>query len=231
MLSYADMVCSSLATDVTGYIAVDKTNGLTVLAFRGSKSVRNFITDVQFPTVATDLCNGCKVSQGFWTSWLEARDGVLAALKTTAASYPSSKVVVVGHSLGGAIADLATAEIKKGGTPADLYTFGAPRIGGATTSSFISNQGLGNIYRTTHKNDPVPRLPPVPLGFVHVSPEYYITSPNGVTPTAADITRYSGSINLLGNTGSNPLQLDISAHGWYFNAIGACGGSDFEFRK
>ena len=209
---------------------MDKTNSLTILAFRGSKSVRNFITDVKFPTIPTDLCPTCKVSLGFWTSWLEARPGVLAALKTTAATYPDSKVVVVGHSLGGAIADLAAAEIKKGGTPADLYTYGAPRIGGAGVSSFISNQGMGNIYRMTHKKDPVPRLPPVPLGFVHISPEYYISSPNGVAPAPADITRYEGSVNLLGNSGNNPLQLDIGAHGWYFNQIGACGGSDFEFK-
>ena len=137
---------------------------------------------------------------------------------------------MVGHSLGGAIATLAAADLKKRGTPADLYTYGAPRIGGTATSNFITNQGLGSISRVTHLNDPVPRLPPVALGFAHISPEYYITAPNNVPPTPADITKYEGSFNLMGNTGSNPLQLDISAHGWYFNQIGACGGSDFEFK-
>ena len=170
------------------------------------------------------------MSTGFWNSWLEARDGVLAALQTTAAAYPSSKVVVVGHSLGGALAALAAADLKKRGTPADLYTYGAPRVGGPATSNFISNQGMGTINRVTHKFDPVPRLPPVPFGFAHISPEYYISSPNKVPPTPADITRLDGSFNIMGNTGNNPLQLDITAHGWYFNSIGACGGSEFEFK-
>ncbi|KAL8833044.1 MAG: hypothetical protein Q9170_004549 [Blastenia crenularia] len=204
---------------------------LTVLAFRGSKSVRNFVADANFPATQTDICPTCTAHAGFWDSWVEARTGVLAALKTAAASHPSNRVIVVGHSLGGAIADLAAAEIRKSGVVADLYTYGAPRIAGKTLSDFITNQNMGGNFRTTHKNDPVPRLPPVVLGFVHISPEYYISTPNGVVPTANDITKYTGSINLLGNSGNNPLNTDLSAHGFYFNAVGACGGSDFEFRK
>lgn len=220
---------SSLVTDVTGYVAIDNTRSLTVVAFRGSKSVRNFVADGDFTATPTDICPGCTAHQGFWNSWVEARAGVLAALKTAAASNPNNRVIVVGHSLGGAIADLAAAEIRKSGVTADLYTYGAPRIANAALSDFITNQGAN--YRVTHKNDPVPRLPPVVLGFVHISPEYYISTPNDVVPTANDITEYSGSINLQGNSGNNPFDTDLSAHGWYFNQVGACGGSDFEFKK
>ncbi|KAL8867580.1 MAG: hypothetical protein Q9174_005575, partial [Haloplaca sp. 1 TL-2023] len=89
----------------------------------------------------------------------------------------------------------------------------------------------GGNFRVTHRNDPVPRLPPVVLGFVHISPEYFISTPNDVVPTANDITRYDGAINLFGNSGNNPLKTDLSAHGWYFNEVGACGGGGFEFKK
>ncbi|KAI4290696.1 MAG: hypothetical protein L6R35_000003 [Caloplaca aegaea] len=222
---------NSLKTDVTGYVAIDNTRALTVLAFRGSQSVRNFVTDANFPATQTDICPSCTAHAGFWDSWVEARPGVMAALKTAAASHPNNRVAVVGHSLGGAIADLAAAEIRKSGVTADLYTYGAPRIAGATLSNFISNQNMGGNFRVTHKDDPVPRLPPIVLGFVHISPEYYISSPNDVVPTANDITKYTGAVNLLGNSGNNPLNTDLSAHGWYFNAISACGGSDFEFKK
>lgn len=223
---------SSLKTDVTGYVAIDNTRSLTVLAFRGSKSVRNFITDVDFPATQTDICPSCTAHQGFWDSWVEARVGVLAALKTAAASHPSNRVVVTGHSLGGAIADLAAAEIRKSGITADLYTYGAPRVAGKTLSDFITNQNAGGNYRVTHIHDPVPRLPPVVLGFVHISPEYYISSPNQVVPTTNDITKYTGSINLMGNSGNNPLETDISAHGWYFGQVGACDpNSGFEFKN
>jgi hypothetical protein len=112
------------------------------------------------------------------------------------------------------------------------YTYGAPRIGSATISDYITNQSpaLGSTYRVTHKNDPVPRLPPVLLNFVHISPEYYISSGNGVPVTANDITVLTGNVNLSGNSGNNPLQLDTSAHLWYFGNISSCGGDDFEFK-
>ncbi|KAI4183409.1 MAG: hypothetical protein L6R41_005414 [Letrouitia leprolyta] len=221
---------NSLATDVTGYVAIDNTRSLTVIAFRGSKSVRNFVADANFPATQTDICPSCTAHAGFWNSWLEARSGVMAALKTAAASHPGNRVIVTGHSLGGAIADFAAAEVRKSGVTADLYTYGAPRIAGKALSDFITNQNMGGNFRVTHKNDPVPRLPPLALGFVHISPEYFISTPNNVVPTANDITKYTGSVNLQGNTGNNPLNTDLSAHGWYFNAVGACGGSDFEFK-
>ncbi|KAL8924995.1 MAG: hypothetical protein Q9172_002424 [Xanthocarpia lactea] len=213
---------SSLKTDVTGYVAIDNTRALTVLAFRGSSSVRNFVADANFLAEPTDICPSCTAHNGFWDSWVEARPGVLAALKTAAASHPNNRVIVTGHSLGGAIADLAAAEIRNSGITADLYTYGAPRIAGKTLSDYITNQNKGGNYRVTHKDDPVPRLPPVVLGFVHISPEYYISSPNNVVPTANDITQYSGSVNLMGNSGNNPLKTDLSAHGWYFGPISSC---------
>ena len=217
---------SSLVTDVTGYVAIDRTRSLTILAFRGSKSIRNYLADADFPTVPSDICSGCSVDQGFYNSWLEARSGILAALKSTAAANPTYKVVVTGHSLGAAIAAIAAAEIRNSGTNADLYTYGQPRIGGSTVSSYITNQNKGGNFRVTHTDDPVPRLPPLILGFVHISPEYYISSATGAPVTANDITQYTGSVNLRGNTGNIGSGTDTAAHGWYFNKIGACDTSD-----
>jgi len=216
---------SSLVTDVTGYIAVDKTRGLTVLSFRGSHTIRNFLADADFVQVPTDICDGCEAHQGIWDSWLETRVGILAALKTTAAQNPRSKVVVTGHSLGGAIADIAAAEIRKMGVPADLYTFGAPRIAGRKLSDFITNQNAGGNFRITHFDDPVPRMPPLFLGFVHISPEYFIDKGNDIVPTANDIKQLSGDVNMLGNTGE-PFKLDIAAHLWYFGKISGCSPHD-----
>lgn len=197
---------------MTGYIAVDHTRSLTVLAFRGSKSIPNFIADADFPAVPTDICPDCTVDQGFYNSWLEARTGVLAVLKSTAAANPSYKVVVVGHSLGGAIAAIAAAELRNAGTSTDLYTYGQPRIGGPMVSNYITNQNQGGNFRVTHYDDPVPRLPPLVLGFVHISPEYYIKSGNGVAVTAGDVTELTGSVNIMGNTGNfgNGVDLAVS---------------------
>ena len=217
---------------MTGYVAIDKTRSLTILAFRGSKSVRNYLADADFPTVPTDICSGCEVDQGFYNSWLEARTGVMSALKSAVAANPSYGVVVVGHSLGGAIAAIAAAELRNEGTSTDLYTYGQPRIGGATISDYITNQNKGGNFRVTHYDDPVPRLPPLLLGFVHISPEYYIRTGNYVPVTASDIDELTGSVNLLGNTLNIGNGFDLNAHGWYFNNISACDtNNSLEFKR
>jgi alpha-beta hydrolase superfamily lysophospholipase len=129
---------------------------------------------------------------------------------TAAAANPSYKVVVVGHSLGGAIAAIAATELRNAGTSTDLYTYGQPRIGGLIVSNNITNQNLGGNFRVTHLDDPVPRLPPLILGFVHISPEYYINTGNNVVVTAGDITKHSGPVNIFGNTGNIGNGADIA---------------------
>lgn len=219
---------NSLETDVTGFVATDSTNSLVVVSFRGSESVRNWLTDVDFPTVTTDICTGCSACAGFWNSWAEARDGVLAAVKSAKAANPGYQIAAVGHSLGGAIADFAAAELRNGGLDVALYTFGSPRIGGAPISDYISAQSTKN-YRVTHLNDPVPRLPPEILGFVHVSPEYYISSANYVPVTTADVTEFVGDDETQGNAGQDSI--DVTAHRWYFNNISDCYPGGFELRR
>ena len=147
-------------------------------------------------------------------------------MSSISAQYPSYSVVVTGHSLGGAIADIAAAELRNMGITSDLYTFGAPRIGDSTISDYITNQNQGGNFRTTHYDDPVPRLPPLLLGFVHISPEYYIDTGNNIIVTAGDVTELTGDINMSGNTGNIGDGVDLTAHGWYLNQIGACDTSD-----
>ncbi|KAF2192627.1 alpha/beta-hydrolase, partial [Zopfia rhizophila CBS 207.26] len=222
---------NSLKTDVTGFVAVDSTNQLIIVSFRGSASIKNWIVNFDMGAVNTDLCSGCTAHGGFWNSWVEARKGVLAAVKSAVAANPKYKIVATGHSLGGAIASLATAQLRKDGYTVALYTFGAPRIASSKLSDFITNQPGGN-YRVTHWNDPVPRLPPIAFNFVHISPEYYINKGNFQLVAEADIKIYPGSVNYGGNTAW--IGTDITAHTWYFNNIAECwidkliGGRDLD---
>jgi hypothetical protein len=103
---------SSLLTDVTGYVATDSTHNLIVTAFRGTRSLPNFLADAFLLQTSTDICSGCSAARGFYNSWNEARDSVLTAVKTASAANPGYQIAVTGHSLGGAIADLAAAELR-----------------------------------------------------------------------------------------------------------------------
>lgn len=108
-------VISSLITDVTGLVAVDSTNRKIVVNFRGSKSARNWLANLDFTAIPTDICPGCTVHQGFWNSWLEARPRILTAVKDAVARNPGYGIVSTGHSLGGAIATLAAANLRNSG--------------------------------------------------------------------------------------------------------------------
>ncbi|MCJ1254372.1 hypothetical protein MMC24_002187 [Lignoscripta atroalba] len=221
---------NSLLTDVTGYLSTTPSLSLLTLSFRGSKSIRNFIADANFVAIPTDICPGCTAHQGFWKSWLEARKGILAALTVAVAQNPSYRIVVTGHSLGGAIAQLAVADIRnKGlvGAGAALYTYGSPRVGNKALADYVTAQAGGN-FRVTHTDDPVPRLPPIVFGYRHVSPEYWVTAPTGVEPGTGDVQVLSGSANLMGNAGT--LGFNVDAHGWYLGPVSACSPKGFEFK-
>ncbi|KAJ4413210.1 hypothetical protein N0V91_000184 [Didymella pomorum] len=209
-------------TDVTGFLALDHTNKLIVISFRGSQSLDNWLTNLDFGFTDTDICNGCSAHSGFYQSWLDARDAVIPAVRATVKQYPTYTISVTGHSLGGAIAPFAAAQLRNLGFTVSLYTFGSPRIGGSAISSYISNQPGGN-YRVTHYNDPVPRVPLLAMGYVHLSPEYYIGTKNKVDVKAGDFQVIQGSISLFkGN--SAWLLTDVEAHRWYFTRMYDCGG-------
>ena len=87
-------------------------------------------------------------------------------------TYANYNTVVTGHSMGGALAQLAALTLDKlAKKPVSLYTYGAPRIGNDDLATAIASVRGGN-HRVTHLNDPVPRQPPGILGFAHAGPEY-----------------------------------------------------------
>ncbi|KAH5999947.1 hypothetical protein HBI83_221260 [Parastagonospora nodorum] len=208
------------STDVTGYIAVDHTNKLVVVSFRGSLTVDAWVTNYEFDTVDSDVCSGCTAHRGFWNSWVIARDTVNPAVQQASATFPKYKIVVVGHSLGGAVATLAAASLRNSGYKVALYNFGSPRVGGAKISNYITNQSGGN-FRFTHRNDLVPKVPLMTMGYNHISPEYYIDTPNQPEVTAQDISVFKGTANLfVGNQAS--LIWDPESHRWYFGSQYYC---------
>jgi predicted lipase len=68
---------------------------------------------------------------------------------------------VAGHSLGGAIATLATYEIKKIYPNDDVktYIFGAPRVGNKAFYLKFKSMTDNNVFRVVHMDDVVPHIP------------------------------------------------------------------------
>ncbi|KAJ5223285.1 hypothetical protein N7468_007827 [Penicillium chermesinum] len=204
--------------DTTGYLAVDNTNQLIVLAFRGSSDISNWVANLDYDLTDVDLCDGCQAHSGWWSAWGSGANDITAQVQSAQSTYPGYKLVVTGHSLGGAIAALGGSALRNAGYQLDLYTYGQPRVGNKALAEYLTNQA--DYWRVTHENDIVPRLPPESFGFSHASPEFWITSDNGVTPTTSDVQEIEGIDSNAGNTGEAIPSID--AHKFYIIAISAC---------
>ncbi|KAH8663945.1 Alpha/Beta hydrolase protein [Xylariales sp. PMI_506] len=216
-------------TDAEGFVAVDKTNDLIVVSFKGSHSIRNWITDILFLQESCDLVSGCEVHSGFYEAWQEIATQVEKALAAAVAANPTYPIIFTGHSLGAAIATLGVAYVRNLGYSIDLYTYGSPRVGNLNFVEYVTNQA-GAENRVTHYDDPVPRLPPILFNYRHTSPEYWLADGSATTEdyTATDIEVCDGYANVDCNAGTTGL--DTNAHNYYFVVIDGCDPEGLEFK-
>lgn len=103
-----------------------------------------------------------RVHRGFYRGYLAIRDELLAQIP------PSDEpVLIVGHSLGGAIGVLAAVDLNFNlGKQIHLVTLGSPRVGNA---AFIDacQRRIASHTRLVHGWDPVPRHPWPIWGYRH----------------------------------------------------------------
>ncbi|WYZ38561.1 hypothetical protein EsH8_III_000475 [Colletotrichum jinshuiense] len=220
---------SGLVSGLQGFVGTDPVRKNIVIAIRGSKNVRNWITNILFGFDDCDFVDDCKVHTGFSNAWDEVKDALLASVKSAKAANPSYTIVATGHSLGGAVATIAGADLRRDGYAIDIYTYGSPRVGNDAFTKFVTDQA-GAEYRVTHVDDPVPRLPPILFGYRHTSPEYWLSTGNATTVdyTVADIKICEGDASTKCNGGT--FGLNVDAHKYYLQRTGDCGTDGFQFR-
>lgn len=145
-----------------------------VLAFRGTeKKISDWLTDARCIPVVEGKT---RIHAGFldaFTKNVDAEGRTVEELVREILDRPEAKdergvllpLFITGHSLGGALALLATKLIAPDITGA-CYTFGAPRIGNYELFRFIKTP----VYRVINSSDIVPRAPPgaVMLVLTHV---------------------------------------------------------------
>ncbi|KAK2738264.1 hypothetical protein FQN57_007127 [Myotisia sp. PD_48] len=202
-------------SDSCGYIALSHTPApkRIIVSFRGTYSLTNAIVDLAVaPQVyvpyenATNpedgICDECTAHSGFLTSWANTRSWILPEVFDAIQNYPDYQLVVLGHSLGGAVATFAGLEFKLRGWNPHITTFGEPRVGNQALANYIDKQfGLTNAsagskgelvdpypayHRLTHVNDPIPLLPPSDLGYVSHAGEIFISTVD-VPPSVNDL--------------------------------------------
>ena len=209
---------------------MDTVTSQIIVSFRGSHSLRNWIANIAFAQTSCDLVSGCAVHTGFANAWSEVRTIVEGAVKAAQAANPGFKVVMTGHSLGGAVATIGGSYLRKAGYAVDIYTYGSPRVGNGAFADFVSGQA-GGEYRVTHLNDAVPRLPPLIFGYRHTSPEYWLSDGTATTTdyALADVKVCTGNANTQCN--GKALLFDGEAHSYYLERITGCQEDGFEIKR
>ncbi|MDR9403862.1 MAG: lipase family protein [Halothece sp. Uz-M2-17] len=174
---------------------LDSTEAVIYIIFRGSEERVDWSTNFDFKKVAfqnnviqkeimqpreevypysKQSQSGAKMHQGFVNAYLSVREQVHDYLQR----HTASKVIVTGHSLGGALSTLAAVDIQYwfGEQLAiAIYTFGSPRVGNSGfRESFLKR--IPDSYRFVYGMDLVPALPRPWQGYRHVETEYRLGS-------------------------------------------------------
>ncbi|KAK7207992.1 Alpha/Beta hydrolase protein [Myxozyma melibiosi] len=227
-------------TSCTGYLAVDHRPGFEriLLVFRGTNSMTNWYTNLDtiqesYPSNNTEstVCPGCYVHRGFLHSYLASKMLYMDYLLNLTQMYPDYDMLVSGHSLGGAIAVLAGADLLNLGFYPEITTFGQPRVGNTYFADYfdylVMKSGVDRM-RVTHKSDPVPQ---VPLGALwrHSGDEIYI-SKGPLSPTPEDCYICDGQEDDDCSSGQGIVttlafqgrEIAYRAHVEYFTRVGLC---------
>ena len=140
-------------TDTQAFITHN--DELILIAVRGTSELwADGLRDVdasQVPFEDTDS----KVHRGFYESAQKAHDFVVKYLDKF---YSGQKLLICGHSLGGAVALILSEMLRRRteGYTLQLYTYGAPRAGDA---KFVEGAKDLVHHRIVNHNDPVPSVP------------------------------------------------------------------------
>ena len=150
------------------------------MVFRGTQDLLDWWTNMN--VTWAELQGGVRVHSGFVEAYYTIREPLFAAVLRLLKGKPRP-VYVAGHSLGGALAVMATAELANHDEAevrdsiAACYTFGCPKAGDRSFDQYVKVP----LYRITNGVDLVPAVPPIFSGYKHVGDTRYFGKP-GVSP-------------------------------------------------
>ncbi|MER3433777.1 MAG: lipase [Leptolyngbya sp. ERB_1_1] len=142
-----------------GFALTSETHNIIV--FRGTSNPKEWLANFQASQsdyVQSGVTRG-RVHTGFLRLYNQLSDQVRSAANRF---NPALPCFVVGHSLGGALATLATADLAQNSALKNqlrLYSYAAPRVGDQSFAQFFSTISP-NSYRIINLTDIVPTVPP-----------------------------------------------------------------------
>ncbi len=158
-----------------GFVVREQATNALIVSIRGTQTpaewVKNFTMIPQVFNLAPEFG---LVHLGFEQMWNMIRPDVVAALKT---EPNTTRITLLGHSLGGAMATLGSVDIKKNlkYPVVDLCTFGGPRVG-KIIFRVKFNKLIKDCFRVVETRDIVPHVPSKLTLWNHVGREIEVRS-------------------------------------------------------
>ena len=142
------------------HCVVAESPSYVVLAFRGSTTMQDWLTDLKFTQAKTKKTGlPGRVHQGFYRALDEGWSQIADLLREAAEKGKS--IWITGHSLGGGLAHIAAIRAAQEEIPvAGIYSFASPRVGDPAFVAAYEGRYRGRSYRVVNANDLVPHVPP-----------------------------------------------------------------------
>lgn len=177
---HPEVTAIAFNASIFGMMGRNATTRTAFVAFRGTVTFDDVITDFgAIPEPYVELPKfGC-VHSGFQTVYQLVRESVVKNI--SAAVQGCDRLLVIGHSLGAALAVLAAPDIFLNMQPIQLgtTTFAGPTAGlGDFTKAF--NNAIQSCFRVVNFLDLVPYVPPWP--YIHVGNPICVDSGGSIDP-------------------------------------------------
>ncbi len=169
---------------------------------------------------------GFPVHAGFNRIWSGFNGFVSRAVE----HYRPENIHCIGHSLGGALANLNALMLSRAGERVSLYTFGAPRVGTMPFAADLSLRLSDRVKRVYHPADPVPMIPLLPFLHAPMTGGIRLAGPAGALVDAsahdmnASYARLIGDQSWVGLERANTMLGDFQIDSWLQQAAHRRGG-------
>ena len=146
------------------YVGITHSNKTIIVAYRGTKNPKQLLEEALFSLFVRKVPfeAGGHVEEYFYNAHNRLYKQVKTNVLLLKSKHPGYKLLVIGHSLGGAIASLASISlVYENITQSDhltLYTYGMPRVGNRKYAE-THDRLVPNSYRLVHHRDIVPHIP------------------------------------------------------------------------
>jgi predicted lipase len=161
-VGYHSAAAKAMVADTNTFGLIGRKADDLYVTFRGTESTQDWLQDFSV-NITRDGTFGW-VHDGFLDVYQLVRENVIHTVRSQLDD--NTRITIIGHSLGGAMATLAAADISSElRVNASVLTFASPRVGMQEFETKF-NRCIENCWHVTNFLDIVPHVPPFPYRHV-----------------------------------------------------------------